>query len=128
MKTATFLIGTMLMLSSFGLRAGNFVHNDETYIDDIPFDTRAIFDSVQASRFTAEFRPSEEPYVDDIPFDTRSIATQALSEQALNQRFRMPEEAYINDIPFNTKVIASRHMYNNGPGMSGGVIRFVFIR
>ena len=42
------------------------VIEDETYINDIPFDTKVIFDSVM-------FQLQDEAYVDDIPFDTEKI-------------------------------------------------------
>ncbi len=128
MKTKAQIISIALLFASASLWAGNWKHTEEEYIDDIPFNTKAIFDSVQASRLTADFRPAEEAYIDDIPFDTRQIASRTLSEKALSVPFRMQEEPYINDIPFNTRVIASKHMYRNNTSMSVGVIRYVFVR
>jgi hypothetical protein len=124
----THFLGITLLFVSVGLWAGNWQHRDEEYIDDIPFNTKAIFDSVQASRVMAEYRPAEEAYIDDIPFDTYEIASRTLSEQALSVRFRMDEEPYINDIPFNTKVIASRHMHRNHASVSVGVLRYFLAR
>ena len=128
MKATVKILSLILLFTSVSLSAGNYKIAEEEYIDDIPFNTKAIFDSVQATRLAAQFRPAEEAYIDDIPFDTRAIAGQSLAEKALNVPFRMPEEPYINDIPFNTKAIASRHMYRSKNSMSVGVIRYVFVR
>jgi hypothetical protein len=128
MKATAKFLSLILLFASTSLWAGNWQHNEEEYIDDIPFNTKAIFDSVQASRMAAEFRPAEEAYIDDIPFDTRKIASISLAEQALNTPFNMPEEPYINDIPFNTRVIASRYMYRSTASLSVGMIKYVLIR
>lgn len=109
MKAIVKIFSLALMLVSSSLTAGNWQQKEEEYIDDIPFNTRLIFDSVQASRFAADFRPAEEAYIDDIPFDTHKIACRSLSDEALRKSYPMPEEPYINDIPFNTQSIASKY-------------------
>jgi len=54
----------------------NFKIEEEAYIDDIPFDTKAIFDKIQKSKescYKDILSLEEEDYIDDIPFDTKKI-------------------------------------------------------
>ncbi len=78
------------------------VREDETYVNDIPFDTREII-----AGYHATINPVNEPesYVNDIPFDTREITAGYLA--AINP-VNEPE-SYVNDIPFRTDSIA--HSY-----------------
>ena len=78
---------------------------NETYIDDIPFDTEAIFNEVIMERNLIEFDFDDEKYINDIPFDTEVIADKKLYELAFNKEFAIEEEAYIDDIPFYTKEV-----------------------
>ncbi len=78
---------------------------DETYIDDIPFNTKEI-----AAGFLVAVTPAiePEPYINDIPFRTDFIANRFLpSRMAIIN----PEtENYINDIPFNTEKVAAKYL------------------
>ncbi|MBZ0242249.1 MAG: hypothetical protein K8F24_03455 [Bacteroidales bacterium] len=109
MKTTQILTAVILFLfCSVQLSAANYRYTKESYIDDIPFDTKQIFDSIRYQKaITASFIPEEEPYIDDIPFDTEKIVMQYYADSAMNIRFEMPEEQAINDIPFNTAYIVS---------------------
>ena len=54
------------------------VFEDESYIDDIPFDTKSIAENyVFEEKISVEFNIEEEAYVDDIPFDTKKIALES---------------------------------------------------
>ena len=110
MKSTQLLTAVILFLvSSAQIFAADYRLTDESYINDIPFDTKQIFDSVRYEQaITASFIPSAESIIEDIPFDTEKIALQYLADSAMQIRFEMPEEKTINDIPFNTSCIA-RH-------------------
>jgi len=77
---------------------------EEAYIDDIPFSTETIFDSLLDVNMTQTYNLSEEDYIQDIPFDTEEVFENA-SDSSTNT-FDLEDEAYINDIPFSTEAIA----------------------
>lgn len=64
-----------------------FVLEEEANVNDIPFNTMEVVNSLQAGL-------EEEAYANDIPFDTRAIV--------LGLETQLAEEAYVDDIPFNT--------------------------
>jgi hypothetical protein len=72
---------------------------EEAYINDIPFSTEAIFDSLCDASLTACFPLSEETYINDIPFNTEEMAATSLT-------FTLQDEEYIDDIPFDTNIMA----------------------
>lgn len=77
---------------------------EETYINDIPFDTKAI---ALKSLFANLAKPEEEAYINDIPFDTETI----VAVYNFNLQNVFPEdEAYIDDIPFNTSEVAREYL------------------
>ncbi len=73
--TLLFSINTMAVV--------NF--ESEAYIDDIPFDTEAIFNEVVLERNLIEFDFDDEEYINDIPFDTEVIADKKIYELAFNE-------------------------------------------
>jgi len=77
---------------------------EEAYIDDIPFNTETIFDSLLDVNMTQTFNLSEEDYIQDIPFDTQEVVENASDESICT--FNLEDESYINDIPFSTEAIA----------------------
>jgi len=82
---------------------------EESYINDIPFDTKAI---ALKSLYVNLAQPAEEDYINDIPFDTEIIS--AVYNYSL-KNIIPEEEAYIDDIPFNTsEVVKSYYMNENG--------------
>lgn len=107
MKTTTFLTTIILcLLSTVHIFAGEYQGAKESYIDDIPFNTKQIFDSVKYQEALAvSFTPKEESFIDDIPFETEKIALQYYADSAMQISYKMPEEKTINDIPFNTLYI-----------------------
>lgn len=81
------------------------IPEDETYVDDIPFDTREI-----TAGYLALNNPANEPesYVNDIPFRTDSIARNYFPTRFTSI---IPEsESYINDIPFDTEMVAGKYL------------------
>ena len=107
MKTfikSTSILTTLVLLLSFNTRA-SVTFNDEAYIDDIPFDTEAIYSNIVIERNILDFTFEEEAYIDDIPFAVEEIATNKLYDLALEQEFNHSEEAYIDDLPVNTEEV-----------------------
>lgn len=82
------------------------VVEEESYVDDIPFDTKAI---ALESLFINMVRPAEEAYINDIPFNTEEIAS---LHNAKLSSFTPAEEAYIDDIPYDTQEIANSYLLN----------------
>ena len=80
---------------------------DEEYADDIPFNTERVVANYKfKSAVSHVFEMEEEDYVDDLPFDTRAIANRVIYDEAINTAFLMTDEDYIDDIPFDTYTIA----------------------
>ena len=76
---------------------------EEAYIDDIPFNTAAIYCQymIDHSKLALEnFCMGKEEKIDDIPFNTRNIYL----EHSL-KCFDLCKEGYFNDIPFCTSDI-----------------------
>jgi hypothetical protein len=80
---------------------------EETYINDIPFDTEIVAESYSMNEMEKDFDFSEEYEISDIPFNTACITADCRYETAISETFIMEEEMYINDIPFNTEKISS---------------------
>lgn len=79
------------------------IPEEESYINDIPFDTEAI---AAGSYFMNLLKPEPEAYIDDIPFNTAEVVAM-YNYTLLN--IHPEEEAYIDDIPFDTSVIAAKY-------------------
>jgi hypothetical protein len=77
--------------------------SEEAYIDDIPFSTENIFDSLLDVSLNQEFELTEEAYIQDIPFDTKEVIE--TSNENIRSYFDLEEESHINDIPFSTEAI-----------------------
>ncbi|MCB2208610.1 MAG: hypothetical protein KQH67_09985 [Bacteroidetes bacterium] len=104
-STAIIVIATFLF--SFSARADvNF--NEEAYIDDIPFNTEAIYSKVVIKRNILDFEMQDEAYINDIPFSTETIAEVKLYDLAMTETFAFDEETYIDDIPFNTEEVCQK--------------------
>lgn len=84
---------------------------EESYVNDIPFDTRSI--ALESLYMNLE-KPEDEAYVDDIPFETNKIAAN-YSTGLMN--IQAEEESYIDDIPFNTEKIAKKYL-NSHPQLT----------
>ncbi len=109
MKTIlTLTFALALLLGSTQLNANTppsyALLTEESYIDDIPFDTEKIYDSVQDAYVAQYFQLEDESFVDDIPFNTFSVVDK---HQIVNEpEFNLEEEEFINDIPSVTMEIA----------------------
>ncbi len=106
MKTTT-LIALFTFLFTLNMTAAEYTFEEEAHINDIPFNTEAIFDSIMEEQVLSAFPMEEEAYVDDIPFNTESISEQALYQIAMTKTFDFEEETSVNDIPFNTADLAN---------------------
>jgi len=91
-----------------------FSLEEESYIDDIPFDTEKIYKRAccyykHYGQYSADLTLGEEDYIEDIPFSTIEIASSVMNGTYLMksgpQTFFLPEEPYIDDIPFKTEEI-----------------------
>lgn len=107
MKTKLTLTLLAVMFSIFQLQADelNFKMQDESYINDIPFNTSVILNDMHSCiALSVEFELTEESYINDIPFDTQEVIIEhGIDVEGLS--IGMIEEEYINDIPFDTKKI-----------------------
>jgi hypothetical protein len=91
-----------------------FSMEEESYIDDIPFDTEKIYKRAccyykHYGRYSADLTLGEEPYIEDIPFSTIEIASAVMNGTYLmkpcQHTFFLMEEPYIDDIPFKTEEV-----------------------
>ena len=80
---------------------------EETYINDIPFDTEIVAESYSMNEIEKDFDFSEEYEIFDIPFNTTCITADCRYEIAIAEEFEMEEETYINDIPFSTEEVSA---------------------
>jgi hypothetical protein len=90
--------------------------NDESYIDDIPFNTAEIAAQKMEKADLSMFVLKEEAYIDDIPFDTKAIAGKLIIDKSLTN-FSLLDEQYIDDIPFNTERVAINKIESNEPAV-----------
>lgn len=115
MKTLHIIITiSLIFITSMNIFATGINLQKEQYIDDIPFNTKAIFDSIQNdNNQDILVSMQEEHYIADIPFDTEKVVAQYRCDSAMKVNFELPEEEAINDIPFNTLYIMSNVLYRN---------------
>ena len=96
-----------------GVMVEEFVMEDEAYVDDIPFDTKAILDNYNMNLALNEtYANEEEEYIDDIPFDTERVVMNTLFEEALNTDLGFEDEPYVDDIPSSILQIAVNQCNN----------------
>ena len=81
-----------------------FELEEEEYIDDIPFNTEEITRNVLLTRMEQDY--SDEAGVDDIPFSTEAIALEYKLEEMYH---RYAGEKFSDDIPFHASWIASEY-------------------
>jgi len=112
LKKITALLTVLALVFSVNLNASNFNFNDEAYIDDIPFDTKKVFDEIMSEKDLAQFDFEDEAYIDDIPFDTKCVSIQCFYQKAIKVDFSFDEESYIDDIPFDTHKNLIQTAYN----------------
>ncbi len=110
-KTYTYgIITTIALIITINASASSFTFNEEEYIDDIPFNTELVVESLTTSNTLELVQFDEESYIDDIPFNTGNVAESYLSDNDSLPAFE--EEAYINDIPFNTEEVVIELNYH----------------
>lgn len=91
----------------------NITFEDESYIDDIPFNTKSIAAAYHMEEaLSNNFNYDEEAYIDDIPFDTELIAANYKMEEAMNIEVEFEDEAYVDDIPASILQIALKQCNN----------------
>ena len=86
------------IIFSVNLNASTINFSEESYINDIPFNTTEIYNEIIVDQNLTEFDFEEEEYIDDIPVDTKCISTQCLYQEAISVEFNFEEEQYIDDI------------------------------
>ena len=115
LKNLTALIATLALMLSISLHAesSNFQLEEESYINDIPFNTETVVNELLMPEFDFE----EESYIDDIPFNTECVSNNCKYQKAISINYELEDEAYINDIPFNTPEIADEVNYTSATNM-----------
>jgi hypothetical protein len=128
MKTQNLVIAIIISIFVQGVTlADGFKMKEESYIDDIPFNTTEIFDAHNNgdTNIVDLTTPAEESFIDDIPFNTEKIAGEILSAKAMAESFTLCQESYIDDIPFDTKIIAYRYLSRKTNANSSSILRFI---
>ncbi len=92
------LVITLSVLTTINLNASGFNLMEESYIDDIPFNTKEVYDNIIAEKNLAEFNFEEEEYIDDIPFDTECVSANCLYQKAISIEFDFEDEEFIEDV------------------------------
>jgi hypothetical protein len=107
LKTLSFALAFIFI--QMNVFADGLKLKEEAYIDDIPFNTALIFDSVmKVSSMSNTIEMPEETYINDIPFSTEQVVDQYRSDSAMQVSFKLTDEKPIDDIPFDTRSIANR--------------------
>ncbi len=88
----------VVIIFSVNLNATPINFTEETYIDDIPFNTTKVYNEIITEQQLAEFDFEEEKYIDDITVNTQCISTQCLYQEAISVEFNFEEEQLIDDI------------------------------
>ncbi len=108
MKTIIFILLMSLFAAnqtSYAIKHDWISLADEMYVNDIPFDTHAIFND-SAENKELKMKLQDESCVDDILFDTFVIFERNVAP--IHSKFKtLPDEEYIDDIPFDTSVVAT---------------------
>ena len=114
MKTKTQIPALFLILSimfatnTFSIKR-DIKLEEETYIDDIPFNTEWIVYELTDPTYELE----DEAYIDDIPFNTACVTVNCNYMKAISVNYEMEDEANIDDIPFDTFSIAAKSNKDN---------------
>ena len=111
LKMTTALVALLTALFITNVNASPFDFEDESYINDIPFDTKEVYNEIMNERNLTQFDFEDEAYIDDIPFDTQCVTAQCFYQKAIRIDFNFTEESYIDDIPFDTQqnVVQATH-------------------
>jgi len=96
-KTSALLI-TFTLLLTLSISASVFNFTEESYINDIPFDTEEVYNDFVVDQQLVDFDFEEESYINDIPFDTACISANCKYSKAMLVEFNFEEETYIDDM------------------------------
>ncbi len=97
-KSTAILFAALLL--SLNIFANGLEFDQESYIDDIPFNVEEVIVQVTYENALAvDFSFDDEEYVDDIPVIIDSVSDDTLYTMAVSQDFSFEEENYIDDIP-----------------------------
>lgn len=127
MKTKATLISALLVITTILSSGGNVYRSsnrvdtlalnnkmilmpaleEESYVDDIPFDTRTV---ALNTLYAGLQKPEPEAYIDDIPFNTAKIAAAYTYAQKIVTK---EEEKNVNDIPFSTREVVNNYIMNS---------------
>ncbi len=103
MKTltkTTVLIATALLIS-LNVMASGFQFDQETYIDDIPFNLDSVEIQVRFEEAVSViFSLNEENFINDMTFTDNDLDEISNYYKATVETFDFEEEEYIDDIPF----------------------------
>ena len=92
----------------------NFAFEEETYIDDIPFNTASVVASYKYEQaVSVVFVMADEAYINDITINTEIVAEAYAYQKTISTEFQFDDEAYIDDIPFCTYAIAGSNSGDN---------------
>ncbi len=96
-STALFFSALLISLNIF---ATGFEFEQESYIDDIPFNVEEVINQISLEKALAvDFSLSDEEYIDDIPSNIESHTSLVHNSNTIYQEFSFEEEEYIDDIP-----------------------------
>jgi len=113
LQKITALLTILAVIFTVNMSASNINFTDEAYINDIPFDTKEVYDEIMNDRSPVQFDFEDEAYIDDIPFDTKCVTIHCFYQRAIKVEFNFDEETYINDIPFDTHQSAVQTTYSS---------------
>lgn len=143
--SALVLIITMMFASSTFANNKSFDFEEESYIDDIPFNTEWVVSELMTLSYDFEdeditfntahvvanynyrlstevvFEIEEKDNINDIPFNSEWIANELLSEPV-----DFEEESYVDDIPFDTKYISETIAFRYALSMDHAYVYLTF--
>ena len=109
-KSISLLLGTFALLFSLNVNAAveTFCFEEESYINDIPFNTECVtVEYLYEQAINEDYDFEEEAYIADIPFATECVTANCRYQKAINVIFNFEDESYIDDIPFSTYAFLS---------------------
>jgi hypothetical protein len=120
-QTAILILTIIALFSGIRSAAGATYQlpapDEETYINDIPFDTHDIAVGYFLDKALAEIKLCEEAEIMDIPFNTAIIA--GLHKEHVQNAIRVVlKENVVDDIPFDTHEIVQHYRFSQiGEGL-----------
>jgi len=89
MKTITKIVAliAIAIMFSANLNASPVNFNEESYIDDTPFNTSEVYNEIITEQQLVDFNLEEEQYIDDIPFNTECISANCQYQKVISVEF-----------------------------------------